>query len=69
MTFAEYFKVYHWSIPETEEPVPGKVYPEPDANDEPGQRRKEDIIHKKREVRYSTSGSCHASYSRLNIRL
>jgi len=49
-TFADYLKAYHWSIPNTQEPVTGKVYEEPLDDDEAGKRVKEETIKKLREV-------------------
>jgi len=50
-TFADYLQVYHWSLPETEEPDPCKVYMEPAPGDLDGQRVKEETIKKMRGVR------------------
>jgi hypothetical protein len=51
-TFAEYLQVYPWSLPETEEPDPNKIYTEPAPGDLEGQRIKEDTIKKMRGVRH-----------------
>ncbi|KAF9509450.1 hypothetical protein BS47DRAFT_1396884 [Hydnum rufescens UP504] len=50
MTFAEYLKVYHWSIPESKEPIADKEYNEPATDNVAGQQLKEGIIQKQQEA-------------------
>jgi hypothetical protein len=46
--YHDYFNIYHWSLKDTDEPVPGAVYAEPITNDAIAE--KETIISKKKQV-------------------
>ena len=47
--YHDYFNIYHWSLKDTDEPVPDTVYTEPTAED--ALSEKEAIISKKKQVR------------------
>lgn len=47
---AAYFKRYHWSLTDKEEPIEGHEYSEPDADDTDALNKKKEIIDKKTTV-------------------
>jgi hypothetical protein len=46
--FHDYFKKYHWSLDDKEEPSPGTAYAEPETRE--GQEAKEKAIQEKKKV-------------------